>query len=90
MKTAQQNFPFEQARRVTASEVNAARLAIAKKLDQPARRSRGRPPKARTEKYAPVSIRLSPVVIRWAKRQAESRGTGYQTFINNVLQHLAR
>ena len=83
------DFPFEKARRVTASELRAARLAIARKLGQPARRSRGRPPKLSTEKYALVSIRLSPVVIRWAKAEAKIRGVGYQTVINDALLHCA-
>ena len=53
-------FPFDKARRVTASEVEAARKAIADKLDKPRRPRRGRPPKPDSERSAPVSIRLSP------------------------------
>jgi uncharacterized protein (DUF4415 family) len=76
-------FPFERARRRTASEVEAARKAIERKLGKK-RPRRGRPPKG-IEKYQPVSIRLHPSVIAWAKREAKKRGLGYQTVINEVL-----
>ena len=76
-------FPFERARRVTAEEVAAARSAIAAKLGKP-RAHRGRPPKG-ADKYAPVSMRLHPRVVAWAKREAKRRGIGYQTVINEVL-----
>lgn len=77
-------FPFESARRVTDAEVKAARQAIEEKLDAK-RPSRGRPPKGAEEKYSPVSIRLHPKVLQWAKREAKKRGVGYQTIINEVL-----
>ena len=76
-------FPFEQARRVTAEEVAAARSAIAAKLGKP-RAHRGQPPKG-ADKYTPLSIRLHPKVIAWAKREARRRGVGYQTVINEAL-----
>lgn len=76
-------FPFETARRVTAREVAAARSAIEKKLGRP-RPRRGRPPKGAL-KYTPVSIRLHPRVLAWAKKEAKRRGLGYQTIINDVL-----
>jgi uncharacterized protein (DUF4415 family) len=79
----QKEFPFELARRVTASEVASARKAIAKKVGR-SRPSRGRPPKG-VAKYQPVSIRLHPRVITWAKREAKRRGIGYQTVINEAL-----
>ncbi len=50
---------------------------------------RGRPTKDLGEKYQPVSIRLHPKVIVWAKREAKKRGVGYQTVINEVLLKLA-
>lgn len=77
-------FPFKSARRVTDSEVKAARQAIEGKLGEK-RPSRGRPPKGEEEKYSPVSIRLHPKVLQWAKREAKRRGVGYQTIINEVL-----
>jgi len=76
-------FPFETARRLTANEAEAARKAIEQKLGKK-RPKRGRPPKG-VEKYQPVSIRLHPIVISWAKREAKRRGLGYQTVINEVL-----
>lgn len=36
--------------------------------------------------YVPISIRLDPVVIEWAKKQADLKGVGYQTVINNILR----
>jgi uncharacterized protein (DUF4415 family) len=83
-----QEFPFEIARRVTPSEVRAARKAIAAKLGK-ARPARGRPPKG-VAKYQPVSIRLHPRVVAWAKREARRRGVGYQTVINDALIKAAR
>jgi uncharacterized protein (DUF4415 family) len=78
-----EEFPFEAARRLTAHEVEAAHQAIAAKLGRK-RPRRGRPPKG-VAKYTPVSIRLHPHVIAWAKREAKKRHLGYQTIINEVL-----
>jgi len=80
-------FPFERARRVTADEVDAARAAIVAKLGK-ARPRRGRPPKG-AEKYLPVSMRLHPRIVAWAKREGKRRGIGYQTVINEVLLKVA-
>ena len=82
MKKASE-FPFDQARRVTAAEVESARRALVKKLgtDRP---RRGRPPKG-DDKYQPVSIRLHPRVLAWAKHEAKRRRMGYQTIINEAL-----
>jgi len=76
-------FPFETARRVSPAETAAARKAIEQKLGRK-RPKRGRPLKG-SEKYTPVSIRLHPSVLAWAKREAKKRGLGYQTVINEVL-----
>ena len=81
--TKRKEFPFETARRLTANETEAARKAIERKLGKK-RPRRGRPPKG-VAKYQPVSIRLHPSVITWAKREAKRRGLGYQTVINEVL-----
>ena len=78
-----EEFPFEAARRLTAREVESARKAIEAKLGKK-RPRRGRPPKG-AAKYTPVSIRLHPRVIAWAKREAKKRHLGYQTIINEVL-----
>lgn len=77
-------FPFESARRVTPKETAAARRAIEKRLGKKRPPRRGRPPKG-DEKYLPVSIRLNPKVVAWAKKEAQRRGVGYQTVINEVL-----
>ena len=76
-------FPFERARRVTPAETEAFRKAMEAKLGTK-RPRRGRPPKG-DEKYQPVSIRLHPRVIAWAKREAKKRRLGYQTIINEAL-----
>jgi len=38
--------------------------------------------------FEPVSIRLHPKVIKWAKEEAEKQGVGYQTVINEALLRL--
>ncbi len=77
-------FPFERARRVTPEESQALRAAIADQFGVKPRK-RGRPSKEEEEKYEPISIRLHPKILAWAKAQAEQRGIGYQTVINEVL-----
>ncbi len=77
-------FPFDKARRITKREVESARKAIEKSTGKK-RAKRGRPAKKATEKYAPVSIRLHPDVLKWAKAQAKKKNVGYQTIINEVL-----
>lgn len=86
MKKARQ-FPFESARHITEKEAHAARQAIERKLGIK-RKSRGRPPKV-GDKYLPISIRLHPKAAAWARRQAQRRGVGYQTVINDVLLRMA-
>jgi len=78
------DFPFENARRISPSEVQAARRAIEEKTGQ-RRRLRGRPPKPDEDKFIPTSIRLHPKVLQWTKREAKRRGVGYQTIINEIL-----
>ena len=79
----QKDFPFENARRITEGEVRAGKKAIEEKIGVK-RRSRGRPPKGE-DKFQPVSIRLHPKALEWAKKEAKRRGVGYQTVINEVL-----
>lgn len=76
-------FPFETARRVSTAETEAARKAIEAKLGAK-RPKRGRPPKG-AEKFQPISIRLHPAVLLWAKAEAKRRKVGYQTIINETL-----
>ena len=82
-------FPFESARRITADEVVAATQAVKAQfgIEPPLR---GRPAKDESEKYEPVSIRLHPKVIKWARKEAEARGVGYQTVINEALLNIAQ
>lgn len=80
-------FPFEEARRITAKEVAAARIAVKEQFDiEPPKH--GIPTKDESERYEPVSIRLHPKVIKWAKEEAQRRGVGYQTVINEALLKL--
>jgi len=76
-------FPFENARRATPAETEAGRKAIEKKTGVK-RPRRGRPPKGE-EKFQPISIRLHPEVLSWAKAEARRRKVGYQTIINEAL-----
>jgi len=77
-------FPFERARRVTPEESREFRAAITEQFGINLKK-RGRPTKVEDEKYEPISIRLHPKVLAWAKAEAEKRGIGYQTVINEVL-----
>ena len=69
-------FPFEKPRRITTAEVESAHESIAAKLGNPRRARRDQPPKAAAEKVTAVSIRLSPGVVAWAKRESNNKGTG--------------
>ena len=82
MKKAKE-FPFEIARRVSPAETEAARKAIERKLGTK-RPKRGRPPKGE-DKFQPISIRLHPDVLAWARAEARRRKVGYQTVINEAL-----
>ncbi|MBE9215705.1 BrnA antitoxin family protein [Plectonema cf. radiosum LEGE 06105] len=77
-------FPFDKARRVTPEENQKFRDAIADQFGVTLRK-RGRPAKDEEEKYEAVSIRFHPKIIAWAKKEAEKRGIGYQTVINEAL-----
>jgi uncharacterized protein (DUF4415 family) len=81
-------FSFESARRITPDEVKAAQIAIKEQFGIDVT-NRGRPPKEQAKKYQPVSIRLHPQVIAWAKEEAKKRGVGYQTVINDELLKIA-
>ena len=69
---------FKRARRVTPGEHRIFHGAVQKF------RSRGRPRK-NFGKYQPVTIRLHPYVLEWAKAEGKKRGVGYQTLINQTL-----
>lgn len=71
-------FDFSRARRPTPQERKMFHEAV-ENLHK-----RGRPQKV-FGKYKPVTIRLHPYVLAWAKAEAKRRGMGYQTFINQTL-----
>ena len=77
------NFPFEKSRRITLRESLSAKKAIEKKTGVK-RPKRGRPAKG-LDKYVPISVRLHPKVLSWAKKEAKKRGVGYQTVLNESL-----
>ena len=45
----------------------------------------GRKPKKEGTLYVPISMRLHPKALAWAKAEAEKRGIGYQSLINEIL-----
>ena len=45
----------------------------------------GRKPKQEGTLYVPVSMRLHPQALEWAKAEAKRRGIGYQSLINEIL-----
>lgn len=69
---------LKRARRVTPEEHKMFLGAVEKF------RARGRPKKS-SGKYRPVTIRLHPNVLQWARAEAKRRGLGYQTVINQTL-----
>lgn len=77
-------FPFERARRVTPEENQKFAEAITEQFGINLSK-RGRPAKDEGEKYEPISIRLHPKVLAWAKEEAKKRGIGYQSVINEAL-----
>ena len=81
-------FNFEGARRFTPKELAENRKAIEAKLGIKLP-PRGRPPKEDHERHRPVTIRLHPHALAWAKREAKRRGVGYQTVINEALLRCA-
>src|SRR6266566_3934073 len=79
----EEEFDFSKARHFTEDEREKIRHAIERKLGVKVPR-RGRPPKQHHERHKPVSIRLHPHALAWAKQEAKRRGVGYQTVINDV------
>ena len=88
MKKLKTEFQFENARRITADEVEKGRHAIEKLIGKK-RITRGRPPSSELDKYKPISIRLHPKILTWAKKVAKKEGVGYQTIINKFLLKFA-
>ena len=77
-------FPFERARRVTPEESQKFREAISEQFNLKLRK-RDRPAKNEDENDDLISIRLHPKVLAWVQEEAQKRGIGYQTVINEVL-----
>jgi predicted DNA binding CopG/RHH family protein len=82
-------FPFEKARRITGKELKTFRKAIERTTGIKRLQRRGRPPKASSEKYVPVSIRLHPLALKWLKSESKKQGVPYQTIINQLVLKLA-
>lgn len=82
-------FDFKKARRISPEEVESARKAIERKLGIALPKKSGRPPSSASGRAQPVSIRLSPLVLAWAKREAKKKGVGYQTVIKDTLERIA-
>jgi uncharacterized protein (DUF4415 family) len=78
-------FPFDRARQVTPEENQKFREAISEQFGI---NLRNRPIRSEDENYEPISIRLHLKVLNWAKEEAQKRGIGYQTVINEVLLEL--
>lgn len=75
-------------RRATPRELKMFRKAIEKKLGIKLP-PRGRPPKKPQERYRAVSIRLHPLILKWAKKEAKKRRMKYQSVINQTLLKFA-
>ncbi len=77
-------FPFKAARRITEAEVIEAQQAIKEQfnIEIP---DREKPTKTENKNYQSISICLHPQIIQWAKKEAEKRGIGYETVINEEL-----
>ena len=77
MKVDKEGFNLSKAKKINKDRREKLLKAAEVKL--------GRPLKSIEEKYKPISIKLHPEVYNWALKEAEEKGTGYQTFINEVL-----
>lgn len=73
----QENHNLTSTDRISESQGDVAKVAASKR--------RGRPPKSEEEKYRSTHILFHPKIIEWARSEAEKRGIGYQSVINEVL-----
>ena len=80
-------FPFASGRRITPEEVAEAEVALREQFGIVVSR-RGRNIKSELEEQTAISIRLHPRVLSWAQTEADRRGVGYQTVINDELLKL--
>ena len=77
------DFPFERARRVTPEENQKFREAVSEQFG--VKLKKREKPIELEEEYEPISIKLHPKVLVWAKEEAQKKGIDYQTVINEVL-----
>jgi hypothetical protein len=73
----QENHNLTSTNRLNDSKGDVAKVAASKR--------RGRPPKSEEDKYQSTHIFFHPKIIGWARGEAERRGIGYQTVINETL-----
>jgi len=69
---------------ITTDSVSESQGDVAKAAASTSKR-RGRPPKREEDKYRSTHIFFHPKIIDWARAEAEKRGIGYQSVINEVL-----
>jgi uncharacterized protein (DUF4415 family) len=74
----------KEALQIANKEPIASRAAFAAQTTT-ASPKRGRPRKQEGDKYKCTYIRLHPKVLEWARIEAEKRGIGYQSVINETL-----
>ena len=65
----------------SALDKEAEKQAVRRKRAQ----GGGRKPKQEGTLYVPISMRLHPKAFEWAKAEAQKRGIGYQSLINEIL-----
>lgn len=81
-KKDKDGFDLSKAKKINKNRREKFLKAVETKL--------GRPLKSIDEKHKPISIKLHPEVYDWAKQEAESKGLGYQTVINETLLSIAK
>lgn len=81
-KKDKDGFDLSKAKKINTERRKTLLRAVETKL--------GRPLKSANEKHRPISIKLHPEVYDWAKQEAEKKGLGYQTVINETLLSIAK
>lgn len=81
-KKDKDGFDLSNAKKISKNRREKFLRAAEKKL--------GRPFKPIDEKHRPISIKLHPDVYDWAKQEANEKGLGYQTVINETLLEIAK
>lgn len=76
----QANVPIQRDQREALNREGERTVAKRKRA-----KGAGRKPKADGTLYIPISMRLHPKAFEWAKTEAEKRGIGYQSLINEIL-----